>query len=463
MRSLLKSFADRLGIDRAVSYVLLAKLWSVGGGLITLSLVTTRLTLPEQGTYYTFANILGLQIFLELGLGFVVMQVASHEVARLQVGEAGVLSGDVASKSRLSSLLRGTVKIYAAIAAAFLLLILPLGAFFFHRNAPAEVNWTGPWILLVAVAAVAILINPLMAFMEGCGRVAEVEGRRLSFAVTGNILCWILLLSGAHLYCTIALYTAMAVGGAVWFWRKHRIWLGDLWRAGTDEHTIGWATEVWPFQWRIALSWLSGYFIFQLFNPLLYAYAGAAEAGKMGLTLQISNLFGGIAYGWVNTKVPLFGKYVARREWAELDRAFGSVLLKSSLVLGGLLLGAWTGLALLPWLSNHVPTEVGRALIGRFLGIRARMLPGLGIAALFTCIFSQHLIACLATYLRSHKKEPMLWVSLVMGFLVAIAAYFSARSGAAQSVAISWCTIQWLVALPWTLILFFRLRRVWHT
>lgn len=461
MRSLLKSLADRLGIDAAVAYVLLAKLWSVGGGLITLSLVTTRLTLPEQGTYYTFANILGLQIFLELGLGFVVMQVASHEVAHLSVGVDGVLSGDPVSKSRLSSLLRGTVKIYAAIAAAFLLLILPVGAFFFSRNAPADVHWLGPWVCLVIVASVAILLNPLMAFMEGCGRVAEVEGRRLSFAVTGNILCWLLLLSGAHLYCTVALYTATAVGGVAWFWHKHRIWLGDLWRAGIAEHTISWKSEIWPFQWRIAVSWLSGYFIFQLFNPLLYAYAGAAEAGRMGLTLQISGLFGGIAFGWVNTKVPLFGKHVARREWDELDRAFGSVLLKSSLVLGGLLLAAWTGLALLPWIAAHSP-EVSRPFADRLLGIRERMLPNLGIAALFACTFSQHLIACLATYLRSFKKEPMLWVSLVIGFLVAIAAYFSARSGAAQSVALSWGAIQWLIALPWTVMLFFKLRRFWH-
>lgn len=449
--------------SRAVVYVVLSKLWSAGAGFVTLYLLTTRLTIQEQGTYYTFANILGLQIFLELGLGFVVMQVASHEIAMLQIGESGVISGNPASKSRLATLLRGTVKIYAGIAVAFLLLLLPSGAIFFSHNAPSEVSWIGPWILLVIVAATAILLNPLMAFMEGCGRIAEVEGRRLSFAISGNILAWILLLSGVRLYFTAAIYTATAIGGAVWFWRKHRIWIRDLWCAAAPGHAISWAHEIWPFQWRIAVSWLSGYFIFQLFNPLLYAYASAAEAGKMGLTLQISGLFGGIAFGWVNTKVPLFGKHVARREWAQLDRVFVSVFLKSSLVLGSLLLATWGGLSLLPWVSAHMPSGIGSNLTGRLLTIRERMLPDLGIAALFACTFSQHLIGCFAAYLRSHKKEPMLWISLAIGVLVAVAAYFSARTGAAQSVAVSWCAIQWMIALPWTFGVFITCRRSWHS
>ncbi len=462
MPSFLKSLAGRLGIDAAVAYVILAKLWSVGAGLVTLALITSRLTLSEQGTYYTFANILGLQVFLELGLGFVVLQVASHEVAHLTVGPAGILSGDASSKSRLASLLRGTVRIYAVIGLLFVALILPAGSWFFVRNAPAEVSWGGPWCLLVLVAAIAILLNPLMAFLEGCGRVAEVGGRRLSYAVTGNVLCWALLLAGAHLYCTVAIYATTAVGGALWFWRKHRVWLIDLWAAAHPDRAISWKHEVWPFQWRIALSWLSGYFIFQLFNPLLYAYAGAAEAGKMGLTLQIANMFGGLAYGWLNTKVPMFGKQVARREWAELDRSFCSVLIKSTLVLVALLAVAWVGMAATPTIAAAAHDGWLDPLASRLLALRERMLSDLGVAALFACVLSQHLIGAMAVYLRAHKQEPMLVPSLVVGLLVASVAFLSARTGSPVAVASGWCAVQWLVALPWTLILFFTLRRRWH-
>lgn len=462
MPSFLKSLPARLGIDRAVAYVLLAKLWSVGGGLVTLALITSRLTLPEQGTYYTFANILGLQIFLELGLGFVVMQAASHEVAHLSVGERGILSGNPVAKARLASLLHSTVKIYAAIGAAFLLLILPIGALFFAKNAPAEVNWVGPWCLLVMVASIAILLNPMMAFIEGCGRVAEVERRRLTYAISGNILCWGLLIAGAHLYCTVAIYAAMATSGVIWFWQRHRIWLTDLWHAVTPEYIIEWKKEIWPFQWRIAISWLSGYFIFQLFNPLLYAYAGAVEAGKMGLTLQIANLFGGMALAWVNTKGPLFGRHVSRREWTELDQVFYSVLLKSSLVLGFLLCIGCGVIVLIPHLGETEPHERLVPLLARLAAFRIRMLSDMGVVALFACVFSQHLIGSFAVYMRAHKKEPMIWVSLGIGLLMAVAVYISAKTGQARIVAFSWCIIQWAVALPWTIGIFLILKKRWH-
>ncbi len=45
---------------------------------------------------------------------------------------------------------------------------------------------------------------------------------------------------------------------------------------------ISWRREVWPFQWKIAVSWLCDYFIFQLFTPVLFAFRGPVEAGQDG-------------------------------------------------------------------------------------------------------------------------------------------------------------------------------------
>ena len=55
-------------------------------------------------------------------------------------------------------------------------------------------------------------------------------------------------------------------------------------------------------QWRIAVSWMCGYFIFQLFVPVLFAYRGPLEAGQMGISLSISNVLASVAISWVNTK-----------------------------------------------------------------------------------------------------------------------------------------------------------------
>jgi len=35
-------------------------------------------------------------------------------------------------------------------------------------------------------------------------------------------------------------------------------------------YEVDYKNEIFPLQWRIGLSWISGYFIFQLINPLLF-------------------------------------------------------------------------------------------------------------------------------------------------------------------------------------------------
>ena len=43
---------------------------------------------------------------------------------------------------------------------------------------------------------------------------------------------------------------------------------------------ISWRKEVFPMQWKIALSFMSGYFVFQLFTPVLFHYQGAEVASQ---------------------------------------------------------------------------------------------------------------------------------------------------------------------------------------
>ena len=74
--------------------------------------------------------------------------------------------------------------------------------------------------------------------------------------------------------------------------------------------------EVWAFQWRIAVSWLCGYFIFQLYNPVLFAYHGAVTAGQMGMSLSLANALISVAISWVNTKAAPFGAMIAGREYS---------------------------------------------------------------------------------------------------------------------------------------------------
>ena len=74
-----------------------------------------------------------------------------------------------------------------------------------------------------------------------------------------------------------------ALVGAGFVVSRRRL-LGPLLQYPTQDERVDWRTEIWPFQWRLAVSWLCGYFTFQLFNPILFAVRGPIEAGQMGDT-----------------------------------------------------------------------------------------------------------------------------------------------------------------------------------
>jgi hypothetical protein len=148
--SYLRGKARQAGVDRAVSYTLLSRGLQLILAPVSLLLVARFLTPVQQGFYYTFASLLALQIFFELGLSYVVLQFASHEKARLTWTERGTLEGDATAKLRLGSLLRLALTWYGVAACLMVALVLPLGLVFFGRNSSTASGggWLLPWIWL---------------------------------------------------------------------------------------------------------------------------------------------------------------------------------------------------------------------------------------------------------------------------------------------------------------------------
>jgi MFS family permease len=183
---------QRAGVDRAIAYSLIGQGWTVISGPITVWFLASRLSPQEQGFYYTFNSFLGLQIFLELGLGFVVMQFASYEKAGLHWSERRTLEGDPRAKARLASMLRLSMVGYSALAAVFFVVVLPAGLVFFarHDGAATDVVWRLPWAWMVVVTTGTFLLTPLFSIIQGCGLIAESAMLRMcQNIVTSLVSC----------------------------------------------------------------------------------------------------------------------------------------------------------------------------------------------------------------------------------------------------------------------------------
>lgn len=448
-RARLTSLLRRIGLDRAIGFTLLNRVWSVGAGIVTLLMLTHFLSPVEQGFYFTFTSLMSLQVFFELGLSYVIVHFASHDVAHLAFTAEGLLEGDAAAKSRLGALLRVCMLWYGIISLAAGAILLPSGMAFFAWNTPPGIApaWQLPWGWIVLVWMISLASVPLYALLEGCGQIAQVAKLQTAQNVASSLMLWAVLARGGALLAAPAGITLTLIMGGAWLWRNKRRFLVDLLNARRPEAGMSWKRDIWPFQWKIAVSWISGYFVFKIFNPLLFRFHGPVAAGQMGLSIVIMDTIAAIALAWITTKTAPFGSLIAKREFAELDRRFFPCLWQSLavVVIGGA--AFWMG----DWCLFHLHHALSH-----------RLLPPIPLAMLICGTIVMHIIGSEAVYLRSHKQEPFLWLSLTMGILIAFFSVLLGRPYAATGMMGAYFGVNLLIGLTGGTWIFQRKRHEWH-
>jgi hypothetical protein len=300
------------------------------------------------------------------------------------------------------------------------LILAPLGTVFFARHAAAgtiQVAWQGPWLAAVGASMVGLWSTPFSSFIEGCGQVRAVAAMRFGQAFSTAACVWAPMLLGRGLYSPAMAIVGYA-GAGLLFVATRRHLLTGLLRHPAGEAGIRWSCEVWPFQWRIAVSWMCSYFTVQVFIPIVFALRGAVEAGQIGMSLSITGYMTVLALAWTSTKTTPFGRMIARREYQGLDRLF-----------------------------LRTPRLVARMVSPQLFAL-------LALAAGANCA-----VQSLAILLRSFKSEPFLVQSLAVASLtLALAGVTAARWGNAGA-ALSYLFATAVIGLPFALAIFVRARR----
>ncbi len=436
------------GLDRAILYSLIGRGWSACAGVTTIFLIAHFLSRGEQGFYYTFASLAAAQVVFELGFSFVILQLAAHERVNLQVSRDGSFVAGSDSYSRLASVLKQAVRWYA-VAGLLMGTSLAVGgiAFFRSRASASNVGWLWPWLEVVLLTTVTFLMDPVISFLEGCGKVVQVGKLRVQQSMLGTLLAWVALLCHHGLHAPAMLILGEAIF-SVKFLFDHRRVTWPLLRSRRGTVRVSWSTEIWPFQWRIAVSWVSSYCTLQLMNPILFATIGPVPAGQMGMSIAICNALGNVALSWITTKAAPFGGLIAKSDFKELDRIFFRALMQST----GLL--AVLSLILLAVLASLVP---------HFPVIAARIIPLRLFALLLLTVNCTHVVISQAYYLRAHKKEPFLFVWVLLALLALGSMTVLAPKGGLLAVTLSYALIAGLLRAASSTFVFIRCRKDWHS
>lgn len=440
-----RSVARHFGIDRAIAYTILARGWASCAGLVTVVLIVHFLSAAEQGYYYTFGSLIALQIVFELGFSFVILQMASHERAHLSISADQKIVGDPVAHARLASVFQKTLRWYSTGACLVAVFLLAVGSHFFALRHD-EIPWRPAWYTACIAAAFTFQIDPLLSFMEGCGFVSDIARVRFKQAAFGSIVAWAALLAHHGLFAPGLIIAGNALVALIWLFRYRHLLLSLL-RHRPGEHAIHWMAEVWHFQWRIAISWLCSYFIFQLYNPVLFAYWGPAAAGQMGMSLTIGNAITSVAISWISTKSAPFGNMIARKDYAQLDRTFFPAMRQALIVSLVCAVVVWAGVVYVNWKHNPVSS---------------RVLNPMCMGLLLSNTVLNIAVSAEALYLRAHKQEKFLLITLIGAALVACSTYFLGKTYGALGMVSGSLAVCVFVGLPLGTYTLQKYRRIWH-
>lgn len=448
----IRKIASKLGFDKAIMFTSSTSILSAIGSIISVILVVKYLTGVEQGFYYTFGSIVAIQIFFELGLNGIITQYVAHEASNLVWQNENILTGESMFKSRLSSLLHFSIRWYLLFSMLLLIVLLIAGFVFFYRydKTGGAVVWVTPWILLTIGTAINLMVSPIVAFIQGLGKVKEIAKVQFLILIFRLVIVWGGLILGAKLF-VLGMGTIMSAFFLILMIAvQYRKLIFNIWKTEIIEK-VHYCTEIFPYQWKIALSWISGYFIFQLFNPVLFATEGAVVAGQMGMTLAALNGILSLSLSWISTKVPLFSGLIAQKKYNQLDNIFNKTLKQSALI-------NFAGLFFLMsviFLIRYFNIEIGGKLFGN------RFLNYLPLFLMMVPIFLNQFINAWATYLRCHKQEPFLINSIVGGVLCALSTVLLGKYFGVMGVTLGYCLIN-IAFFPWGYYIFKTKKIEWH-
>lgn len=381
-------------------------------------LATQMLSAVEQGFFFAFISFAALVQLSDFGLSYATMQTASHLAGAGRSGEFAAFS----ARAVRWNLVVATV--VAPLVATVGWLVLSTG----ERSVAEQVSWQAPWGALMLAVFLAQLTVPRIAFREGIGEIEQMWRLRLVQEWASGLACLLALALGMGLGSLAVLWGARALVAVIGLAMRPR--RDEVVNAGYPFRR--WMTEVWPFQWKIGLSVLSGYLIFRAFPVLVLIEQGPVLAGQFGMSAAMMTVLLAITSAWPLSRAARYGAWIAGGRFGRL-RAELPNLIAASTALSVILVATLSGLV---WIADAAG-----------IAFAARLTDPVTTAIMLATATLHHVVACFAIPLRAERREPFLWISLFGGSITALIIWLAARYGSPLDIALAYlgCTAAGLV------------------
>ena len=160
-------------------------------------------------------------------------------------------------------------------------------------------------------------------------------------------------------------------------------------------------------QGRYAISWFSGYIIFNLITPVIYKMISPEVAGQYGFTMTAINAINGFTGSWFDSKTPHLNILVSKREVKQLNTKYWNLFFFSLFIT----------------LIGYILFYIVSLFIGNINLFEGRFLISFYILLMIINQIPNIITINLARYLRAHKEEPYVYISIIAAINTAISTF----------------------------------------
>lgn len=443
------NFFSRLGLASNLSVLIRA--FQITSHALSLILVALFFEPNEIGLFYLIISFVAFQAFTELGMSTVIQNNVSHQIVDLSFLDKTWWLAENVSIKNLSYLFKVGVWWFGLGGIGFFIALQTLGASHISSIDDVSSGWETDFFFISLFLGILVFSQVFWAFIIGCNWVVSFYKFKLIQVFLSKFAFWISIFIGLKISAIVVWIGIQCVLAIVYLALYYRQFFIQLLRINSQSRDLHWKKDLMPFQSRIILSWLSGYFIFNSQVPIASSIFGLKEAGLVGMSIHLAGIVSTLSNAFVTPIGPKFAKLAAKNKFKELDTEFAAVLkinLAISLVITvGLLAG---GLLASDLWVHLFPTKANP----------------FSLYALFALFVSGHLIVAftipMSAYLRANKEEAFAMVSVVLAVMVISLSFYFSNSYGVVGLGLAFITVN-LIGLPALIFIFIRCRRGYLT
>ena len=386
-----------------------------------------------RGYFFTFSSVAAFALIFELGIGAVIGQFLAHESANFDL-QTSKFPSENRHTNRFFDILQTTLLWYSKIFAVGFLILFVLGFSIFSSKNVNYTFWALPWAITLAFTLLNILIELAFNAVYVTISINKPQVIKSTSLATAFLLSWSLILldnKNSLLYLSFTpmfafLFNLMA--GIVFFPKVFRNILRKF------ESDFSWKNEVFELQKKIAISYASGAFIYNLFTPAMFFFQGSEAAARTGISLQFAGAIPNVVNYLISVQSLRIGSLFSSNLNIEAISAFKKILKAGfSILFLGILV-----------------------MIGVYsLELSQKLVSMTELLFLYISYSINSIVYLMAIFILSQKKEYFgvfsLAIAIINAFVIPIATYFFSSFGQA----IGFFAVNLFISLPWSFLIFY--------